>query len=41
MRKLSVFNSVSIDGYFTDAKGDMTWAHRDDPEMAAFGTERQ
>jgi dihydrofolate reductase len=39
MRKLSVFNSVSVDGYFTDAKGDMTWAHRDDPEMAAFAAE--
>ena len=33
MRKLLVFNSVSIDGYFTDKKGDMSWAHRaSDPE---------
>ena len=39
MRKLSVFNSVSVDGYFTDAKGDMSLAHRDDPEMAAFAAE--
>ncbi len=39
MRRLSVFNSVSVDGYFTDAKGDMTWAHRDDPEMASFAAE--
>jgi dihydrofolate reductase len=39
MRKLSVFNSVSVDGYFSDAKGDMTWAHRDDPEMGAFAAE--
>ena len=39
MRKLSVFNSVSVDGYFTDAKGDMSFAHRDDPEMDAFASE--
>ena len=32
MRKLSVFNTVSIDGYFTDTRGDMSWAHKDDPE---------
>jgi dihydrofolate reductase len=38
MRKLSVFNSISLDGYFTDASGDMSWAHAggDDPEFAAF-----
>lgn len=38
MRKLRVFESVSVDGYFTDAGGDMTWAHRgsDDPEFAEF-----
>jgi len=37
MRKLVAFNSVSVDGYFTDA-GDMTWAHKgsDDPEYSAF-----
>ena len=39
MRKLSVFNSVSIDGYFTDAHGDMSWAHRQDPEWEAFASE--
>lgn len=27
MRKLIVFNSVSCDGYFTDANGDMRWAY--------------
>ena len=27
MRKLTVFNNVSLDGYFTDAQGDMSWAH--------------
>lgn len=27
MRKLVVFNSVSLDGYFTDGNGEMRWAH--------------
>jgi len=27
---------VSLDGYFTDAKGDMSWAHRSDPEWNAY-----
>ena len=37
MRKLIVFNSVTLDGFFTDVKGDMSWAHRgDDPEWNAF-----
>lgn len=36
MRKLIVFNQVSLDGYFTDAKGDMSWAHKQDPEWLAF-----
>lgn len=36
MRKLIVFNSVSLDGYFVDAKGDMSWAHKQDPEWNAF-----
>jgi len=27
MRKLNMFNSVSLDGYFTDASNDMSWAH--------------
>ncbi len=39
MRRLSVFNNVSIDGYFTDAHGDMSWAHRQDPEWEAFASE--
>lgn len=29
MRRIDVFNSVSLDGYFTDDKGDMSWAHKD------------
>jgi dihydrofolate reductase len=38
MRKLVVFNHVSLDGYFVDAKGDMSFAHRHtpDPEWDAF-----
>lgn len=36
MRKLAVFNSVTLDGYFVDAKGDMSWAHKNDPEWNAF-----
>ncbi|MBI2496996.1 MAG: dihydrofolate reductase, partial [Opitutae bacterium] len=29
MRKLIMFNNVSLDGCFTDARGDMSWAHKD------------
>jgi dihydrofolate reductase len=38
MRKVSVFNSVSIDGYYTDANNDYLWAHdgSDDPELTEF-----
>jgi dihydrofolate reductase len=37
MRRLTVFNSVSLDGYFVDAKGGMGWAHgREDEEWKAF-----
>jgi dihydrofolate reductase len=38
MRTLSVFNSVSLDGYFVDRHGDMSWAHQnsDDPEWGSF-----
>jgi dihydrofolate reductase len=39
MRKLSVFNSVSLDGYFVDMKGDMSWAHNPDAEFDAFTDE--
>ncbi len=28
MRKLRVFESISVDGYVTDADGDIQWAHR-------------
>ena len=38
MRKLIVFNHISLDGYFTGENGDFRWAHTgsDDPEYAAF-----
>ncbi|GLH73465.1 hypothetical protein GETHLI_19670 [Geothrix limicola] len=36
MRKLRVFNHVSLDGYIADAKGDMSWAHQQDEEWNAF-----
>jgi dihydrofolate reductase len=38
MRKLVVFNNVTLDGYFVDAQGDMRWAHnpKPDPEWDAF-----
>ena len=36
MPKLVVYNSMSLDGFFTDAKGDMSWAHKQDPEWQAF-----
>ncbi len=39
MRKLNVFNGVSLDGYFTSANGDMRWAHSSDPEWTAFAAE--
>jgi dihydrofolate reductase len=39
MRKLTVFNHVSLDGYFKDANGDMSWAHAQDPEWNAFVAE--
>ena len=39
MRKLSVFETISVDGYFTDAQGNMNWAHTSDPEMDEFTSE--
>lgn len=38
MRTLSVFNSVTVDGYFTGPDDDMSWAYDggDDPEWQAF-----
>jgi dihydrofolate reductase len=39
MPKLIAYTSVSLDGYFTDANGDMNWAHKHDPEWQAFVAE--
>src|SRR5215475_14988027 len=38
MRKLIVFNHISLDGYFVDANGSMAWAKMDnnDAEYNAF-----
>jgi dihydrofolate reductase len=36
MPRLSVFNQVSLDGFIADANGDMSWAHKADPEWNAF-----
>lgn len=38
MRKLHVFNNVSLDGFFTDANSDMSWAHKHDEEWNAFAS---
>lgn len=39
MRKLAMFMQLSLDGYFADAKSDMSWAHKDDAEWNAFASE--
>lgn len=39
MRKLMVFNQVSLDGFIADAKGDMSWAHKNDAEWNSFVAE--
>jgi dihydrofolate reductase len=36
MRKLAVFNNVTLDGYFADLNGDMSWARKQDAESKAF-----
>src|SRR5262245_27385385 len=38
MSKLVVFNNLTLDGYFTGANGDLSWAHSgmDDAEFNAF-----
>jgi dihydrofolate reductase len=36
MRKLMVFNSVTLDGYFSGPNGDLSWAHKQDPEWNEF-----
>jgi dihydrofolate reductase len=36
MRRLLVFNSISVDGCFVDLNGDMSWAHNWDAEFNEF-----
>lgn len=36
MGRISVFNQVTVDGYFSDINGDMSWAHKSDPEWDSF-----
>jgi hypothetical protein len=38
MRKLRVFESISIDGYFTDTSGDIGWSHaaREDADFSEW-----
>lgn len=38
MRRLTVFENVSLDGFFVDATGDMSWAHKHDEEWTAFSS---
>jgi dihydrofolate reductase len=36
LQKLIVFNSVTLDGYFSGPNGDLSWAHKQDPEWNNF-----
>jgi len=38
MRKVMLFENITLDGYFTGKDGDFSWAHRDppDPEFQRF-----
>jgi dihydrofolate reductase len=36
MPKLRSYTSISLDGFFTDARSDMSWAHKRDDEWNAF-----
>jgi dihydrofolate reductase len=38
MRPLRSFTNISLDGFFTDARGDMSWAHKRDDEWNAFAS---
>ena len=41
MRKVIAFEQVSLDGYFVDGKGDMSWAHKQDAEWNAFAGQKR
>lgn len=36
MRRLGAFTQLSLDGFFADGNGDMSWAHKHDPEWQEF-----
>jgi dihydrofolate reductase len=36
MARLVVYNGVTLDGYFTEPNGDMSWAHNQDTEWQGF-----
>jgi dihydrofolate reductase len=36
MRRLLVFNAMSLDGFIADAQGDMSWAHQRDEQWSSF-----
>src|SRR3990172_758991 len=36
MPQLVVFNHITLDGYFSDISGGMSWAHKEDAEWNAF-----
>jgi len=36
MQPLIAFVTTSLDGYFADSAGDMSWAHKSDPEWLEF-----
>lgn len=36
MSRVHAFENVSLDGYFVDATGEMSWAHKHDEEWNAF-----
>jgi dihydrofolate reductase len=36
MRKLICYETISLDGFFVDAGGDMSWAHKRDEEWNTF-----
>jgi dihydrofolate reductase len=36
MKRLIAFEQISVDGYFADTNGDMSWAHKHDAEWNEF-----
>lgn len=36
MQSLTAFITTSLDGFFADTSGDLSWAHKSDPEWSEF-----